>query len=151
MEFSRPEYWSGKLFPSPVDLPNPGIKPRSPTLQANSLPTELPGKPKNTGVVAYPFSSGSSQPRNWTGVSWIARGFFTNWAIPYTLIEYLLLSHRKGWNNTFCSNMDGTRDYHTKWSKSDRERQIPYDIPYIWNWKYDTSEVIYETETDAQT
>ena len=41
MEFSRPEYWSGYPFPSPGDLPNPGIKPRSPALQANSLPTEL--------------------------------------------------------------------------------------------------------------
>ena len=50
MEFSRPEYWSGYSFPSPGDLPNAGIKPRSPTLQADSLPTELSGKPKNTGV-----------------------------------------------------------------------------------------------------
>ena len=37
-------------FPSPGDLPNPGIKPRSPTLQADYLPAEPPGKPKNTGV-----------------------------------------------------------------------------------------------------
>ena len=37
-------------FPSPGGLPNPGIKPRSPTLQADSLPAEPPGKPKNTGV-----------------------------------------------------------------------------------------------------
>ena len=50
MEFSRPEYWSGYPFPSPGDLPNSGIKPRSPTLQADSLPAEPPGKPKNTGV-----------------------------------------------------------------------------------------------------
>ena len=40
MEFSRPEYWSGLPFPSPGDLPNPGIEPRSPTLQADSLPAE---------------------------------------------------------------------------------------------------------------
>ena len=40
MGFSRPEYWSGKPFPSPGDLPNPGIEPRSPALQADSLPTE---------------------------------------------------------------------------------------------------------------
>ena len=46
MEFFRPEYWSRLSFPSPGDLPNPGIKPRSPTLQANSLPTEPPGSPK---------------------------------------------------------------------------------------------------------
>ena len=38
--------WSGQLFPSPGDHPNPGIEPRSPTLQADSLPAELPGKPK---------------------------------------------------------------------------------------------------------
>ena len=41
MEFSRPEYWSGLPFPSPGDLPNPGIEARSPTLQADSLPAEL--------------------------------------------------------------------------------------------------------------
>ena len=49
MEFSRPEYWSGSC-PPPWDLPNPGIKPRSAALQADSLPAEPPGKPKNTGV-----------------------------------------------------------------------------------------------------
>ena len=50
MEFSRAEHCSGEPFPSPGDLPNPGIKPRSPTLQVDSLPAEPPGKPKNTGV-----------------------------------------------------------------------------------------------------
>ena len=50
MEFSKPEYWSGLLFLSPEDLPNPGIKPRSPTLQMDSLPAEPPGKAKNTGM-----------------------------------------------------------------------------------------------------
>ena len=45
-EFSRQEYWSGLPFPSPGDLPNRGIEPRSPELQADSLPTELHGKPK---------------------------------------------------------------------------------------------------------
>ena len=43
MEFSRQEYWSGLPFPSPGDLPNPVIEPRSPALQADSLLTELPG------------------------------------------------------------------------------------------------------------
>ena len=42
--FSRQEYWSGSPFPSPGDLPNPGIEPRSSTLQADSLPSEPPGK-----------------------------------------------------------------------------------------------------------
>ena len=50
MEFSRQENWSGSPFPSPGDLSNPGIKPRSPTLQADSLPAEPQGKPKNTAV-----------------------------------------------------------------------------------------------------
>ena len=45
MEWSRQGYWSGLPFPSPGDLPNPGIEPRSPALQADSLPSELPGKP----------------------------------------------------------------------------------------------------------
>ena len=54
MEFSRPENWSEQLFPSPGDLSNPGIESRSPTLQADSLPAEPPGKTKNTGAVAFP-------------------------------------------------------------------------------------------------
>ena len=49
-ELSRQEYWSGLPFPSPEDIPNPEIKPRSPALQADSLPSEPLGKPKNTGV-----------------------------------------------------------------------------------------------------
>ena len=48
MEFCRHKYWSRLTFPSPGDLPNPGIKPRSPALQANSLPSELPGKASST-------------------------------------------------------------------------------------------------------
>ena len=50
LEFSRQEYWSGLPLPSPGDLPDPGIEPRSPTLQADSSLSESPGKPKNTGV-----------------------------------------------------------------------------------------------------
>ena len=44
MEFSRQQYWSGLPFPSPRDLPNPGIEPQSPMLQADTLPSEPPGK-----------------------------------------------------------------------------------------------------------
>ena len=80
MGFPKQEYWSGLLFPSPGDLPHPGIEPRSPTLQEDSLPAEPPGKPKNTGVGSLPLLQGSSQPRNRTGVSCITGGFFTNWA-----------------------------------------------------------------------
>ena len=110
MELSRQKYWSGLPFPSPGDLPNPGIKPGSSTLRADYLPSEPPeesvnGKwkwkslsrvqlfatPRTTqsmGIlqarilewVALPFSRGSSQPKDWTQVSHIAGRFFTVWA-----------------------------------------------------------------------
>ena len=44
MKFSRQEYWSGLPFPSPRHLPDPGIEPRSPAVQADALPSEPPGK-----------------------------------------------------------------------------------------------------------
>ena len=48
--------------------------------------------------------------------------------------------------------MDGPGDDHTKWSKSDRERQISYDITYMWNLKKnETNELIHKIETDSQT
>ena len=46
MGFPRQEYWSGLPFPSPGDLPNPGIEPGSPALEADALTFEPPGKPK---------------------------------------------------------------------------------------------------------
>ena len=53
MEFPRPQYWSGEPFPSPGDLPKPGIEPRSLALQADSLPAEPQGKPVSI-VHIYP-------------------------------------------------------------------------------------------------
>ena len=47
MGFSRPEYWSGLPFPSPGDLPDPGIEPRSPALYVDALTSEPPGKPES--------------------------------------------------------------------------------------------------------
>ena len=58
VEFSRPEYWSGWAFPSPGDLSNPGIEPRSPTLQVDSLPAEPQGKPKNNGMSSLSLLQG---------------------------------------------------------------------------------------------
>ena len=87
MGFSRQEYWSGLPFPSPEDLPDPGIEPRSPAWQADSLPSEVQMKvvqlsptlcdPMGYTVhgilqarilewVAFPFSRGSLQPGAWT-------------------------------------------------------------------------------------
>ena len=59
-----------------------------------------------------------------------------------------LVRHKKNEIMPFASNMDANRDYHTKWNKSERERQTPYDITYMWNLKHNTNELIYEAETD---
>ena len=47
----------------------------------------------------------------------------------------ILFSHKKEWKKAICGNMDRPRDYHTKWSKSDKERQTSYNITYMWNLK----------------
>ena len=47
----------------------------------------------------------------------------------------LLLSHEKEWKNATCSNTDGPRDQHAEWDKSERGRQTPYDVTYVWNLK----------------
>ena len=57
--FSRQEYWSGLPCPPPGDLPNPGIEPRSPALQADSWPSELPGRSKNTRVGSLSLLQGN--------------------------------------------------------------------------------------------
>ena len=109
--FSRQEHWSGLPFPSPGDLPDPGIEPTSPALAGGFFNTEPQGKSLCTGVykvaqsctnlcdtmhhslpgssvhrilqartlewVAFPFSRGSSQPRDQTQVSCIVGRFFT--------------------------------------------------------------------------
>ena len=59
MGFSRQEYWSGLPFPSRGDLPDPRIKPASPTLQADALPSKTPGKPniqRKTGLFQEGFN-----------------------------------------------------------------------------------------------
>ena len=56
MGFSRQKYWSGLPFPSPEDLPNPGIEPGSPALQADALSSEPPGIPVE-GVCKIKFMS----------------------------------------------------------------------------------------------
>ena len=88
-------------IPSSRDLPNPGIEPRSPALQVDSLVTEPSGKPKNMEWVACPISRGSSWPRNQTGISCIAGGFFTSWAtrvqIFFTFVLFCILSIFQNW------------------------------------------------------
>ena len=81
MEFSRWESWSGLPCLPARDLPNPGINPGLPHYRRILYQLSHKGNPRILEWVAYPFSTGSSWPRNWTGVSCIAGGFFTNWAI----------------------------------------------------------------------
>ena len=77
MEFSRQAYPSGLPFPSPADLPNPGL----PNFRQILYQLSHQGSPRILEWVAYPFSNRSSWPWCWTGVSCIAGVFFTNWAI----------------------------------------------------------------------
>ena len=79
-DFFRQESWSKLTFPTPGDLPNPGI------LHCRQILYWLSqqGSPRILEWVAYPFSRGSSQSRNWTRVSCIAGEFLTNWAIRET-------------------------------------------------------------------
>ena len=89
MEFSRQEYWSGLPFPAPGDFPDPGITPGSPTLLADTLPSEPPGKLMNalllllllsyfsnvrlcatteTAAHQAPWSLGFSRQEHWSGL-----------------------------------------------------------------------------------
>ena len=78
IEFSRQEYWSGLPFPSPGDPPNPGIEPRSPTLQSDTLLSKLPGK-------IEPLSERYNSVTKSTG-------FDTSAILPWTLRPIQLLS-----------------------------------------------------------
>ena len=106
------------------------------------------------GWVAMPSSRGPSQPRSWIQVSCIAGRFFTSWATgeahihtyihPY--IRWNTTQPLKRMKNDTRSKVDGPRDYRTKQSKSERDRQVPYDITYLWNGKYETNWHISETK-----
>ena len=85
------EYYNGLPCPPPGSLPNPGVEPRSPKLQADSIPSEPSAKPKKLEWVAYPFSRRSSWPRDRTGVSYIAGGFFTSWITREALFSICIL------------------------------------------------------------
>ena len=62
--------------------------------------------------------------------------------------DEILLSHKNEWNNSICSNMDGSSNYFAEWSQLDKERQISSDTSYMWNLKKDdTDELIYKIET----
>ena len=58
----------------------------------------------------------------------------------------ILLIHKKEQNNSICSNMDGTRDSYTKWSKSEIKREIPYNITCVWNLIHGKNEPFHRKE-----
>ena len=59
----------------------------------------------------------------------------------------ILLSRETEWNNVICNNMAEPRSYQIKWSKSDGERQVPYNITYVWNLKKNNiNELIDQTQ-----
>ena len=76
---SRQEYWSGLWCPPPGDLPTQGSNPGLPRCRWILYWLNHQGSPRILEWVAYPFSMGSSWPRNQTWVSCIAGGFFTSW------------------------------------------------------------------------
>ena len=76
MEFFRQEYCSGLPCSPPGDLPNPGIEPRSPALQADFLPSEPPGKPKNTGVGCHALLQGIFPTQGSNSGLWSCRQIF---------------------------------------------------------------------------
>ena len=81
MEFSRPEYWSGSVSLLQGIFPTQGLNPGLPHCRQILYQLSHKGSPRILDWVAYPFSRGSFWLRNQTGVSYIAGGFFTNWAM----------------------------------------------------------------------
>ena len=80
IEFSRPEYWSAYSLLQGL-FPTQGLNPGLLHCRWTLYQLSHKGSPRMLEWVAYPFFSGSPWPRNWTGVSCIAGGFFTSWAI----------------------------------------------------------------------
>ena len=84
------------------------------------------------------FTTAKTQPKCSSTAEWINKMWYVHTMEHCSAIK----------KNTICSNVDAIRDYH---SKSEKERQIPYDITYKWNLKYDTNELIYKTEINSPT
>ena len=84
--FSRQEYWSGLPFPSPGDLPNPGMEAGSPALQADALPSEPLGKPS----LSLQFSSGQSLT--------LVQLFATQWSVSYQAPQSIGFSRQEYWS-----------------------------------------------------
>ena len=91
-QFSRQEYWSGLLCPPTGDLPNPGIEPRFPALQADSLPSEPPEKPKNH---YGPGSAKLSTGERLVSCVWL---FVTAWTVAHQVPLSMEFSRQEYWS-----------------------------------------------------
>ena len=103
MEFSRQEYCSELPFPSPGYLPEPGIKPRSPALQADSLPSELPGKPSKDAIsfqIVPILQSFHTHKSAFFILCYIGAGIFI-----YIALSYFPLIHFYQHYDPFCTHI----------------------------------------------
>ena len=121
---------SGLPFPPPGDLPNPGIKPRSYALWVDSYCLSHEGSLRILEWVAYPFSRGSSQPRNWTGVSCTADRFFTSWATR----EAQIMAYHSTNTNMVFHLLELLEVPSTVWTvKPDLSSLILVEFPFLLN------------------
>ena len=98
MGFSRQEYWSGLPFPSPGDLPDPGIEPGSPALQADSLPSEPPGKPIKASEKVLPTTSSISDVVSQLKSLSRVQLFGTPWTVAYQAPLSMGSSRQEYWS-----------------------------------------------------
>ena len=104
MGFPRQEYWSGLPFPSPGNLPDPGIEPRSPALQADTLTSQPPGKPLGSdkfrldkdlqvGSVCCDEESWAAFPGGTAGGLWASAGWFFFFLMCNLLYLFIFFPH----------------------------------------------------------
>ena len=113
MGFSRQEYWSGLPFPSPGDLP----KPRCPTLQADSLPSEPWGKPQWTPWIVYKREAGYMQQ-----CGWISKPHLSCW-MKEVIHQRIYMKYKKTWKliysdrnqNSHCLGDKETNNWKEAW------------------------------------
>ena len=121
MEFSRPEYCSGEPFPSPGDLPKPGIEPRSLALQADSLPAEPWVKPKNTGVGSLSLLQWvfPTQELNWSLLHcrWILYQLSYQGSPPAKILQILKDDAMKVLHS-ICQQICKTQQWAQDWKRS---------------------------------
>ena len=109
MGFSRQKYWSGLLFPSSGDLPNPGIKPRSPALHVDSLLFEPPGNPEDTGVSGLSLLQGNFPIQESNQGLLHCRSILNQPSYQQSLILNWILA--KLWGQFYVSYRDWIKEY----------------------------------------